>query len=474
MPKKFDAKNITERIVHNSKYYKNEANEIYMSYGPQPEKGVFLMSAPNLDPIIISVAKMPLSAGQKEVVRQLITNKAQKIAANQQVFNRVGFKDGNIYLDRGADRVTKVSPDSIKELKKSPVPFCRSKTAKDLLAPVISGDVSNRQGLKMMKKLVNVSSEQFPLVVAGVMSIFLPKGTRPILILEGIQGSAKSSTMRNLTRLVDPHQPPYVSMPTREKDLFINCHNRALAGFDNVSDIKPHVSDWLCQIATGGATASRKLYTDGDEFIIYAHALIILNGITTNAVRGDLLDRAIKIEAPFLAPEKRQTETELEEKFLKFHPVILGVLLRMAQYGLKNPRKLPDELKGSRLADFCEWTYSWAPAAGINPEKLIKKIVENQRRAKLEVLNEDTVTSIILELLEDNDGTWEGRSTNLFQEFSIIADNRKGAKLKNLPQSPQGLTGWLKRSMPSLKAAGINIASKHANKGRWYKISSGK
>ncbi len=96
MRKKFDAKSIMEKIVHsgNSKFYETESNEIYMSYGPQPKKGAFLMSASNLDPIIISVAKMPLSAGQKEVVRQLIVDKAQKLAVKQQVFNRVGFKGG--------------------------------------------------------------------------------------------------------------------------------------------------------------------------------------------------------------------------------------------------------------------------------------------------------------------------------------------------------------------------------------------
>lgn len=217
MRKKFDAKNIMEKIVHNSKYYKTEANEIYMEYGPQPEKGAFLMSAPNLDPIIISVAKIPLSMAQKEVVRQLIADKAQKLAVKQQVFNRVGFKDGNIYLDRGTDVAIKVTPDTIKKLKNNQVPIYRSKTMKDLPPPKLDEEPIKRM-LKLLKKIINVSNNEFPLIFAWLMAAFLTKGTKPILILEGTQGTAKSSTMRTLIRLIDPHQPPYVSLPTREKD----------------------------------------------------------------------------------------------------------------------------------------------------------------------------------------------------------------------------------------------------------------
>ena len=472
MKNKFNAKKLMRQVVHNgeSKFFLTEANEIYMSYGPHPQKGAFLMLATNLDPIIISAAKMPLSSAQKEAVRQLIIDEGHKLALAQQVSTRIGAKGDNLYVDLGNNGTAKVTAKGVTIQKESPVPYFKSKTLSSLPEPDLSADIPIRHGLKLLKKLINVTNAQFMLVVAWLMSLFLLKGEKPILILEGGQGSAKTTTMKNLTKILDPHQPPHVSLSTREKDIFITAHNRALVGFDNVSDIRANVSDWLCQISSGGATASRKLYTDGEEFIIYAHSSIILNGITTNAVRGDLLDRAIKIETPVLGPEARQTGTELDAKFQEHHPIILGALLRMAQYGLKNPRTLPDELKGSRLADFCQWTYSWAPAAEVSPEALLEKIVENQRRAKLEVLSEDTVTAIMLELLEDNDDNWAGSSTRLFEEFRRVAQGRM-IKLSNLPDSPRALTAWLVRSEPSLAASGIEISRKHSNRGTLYTIS---
>ena len=162
MRKKFNEKTIMEKIIADSTFYKDEANEICMEYRPQSEKGAFEMSAFNLDSIIVSVAKMPLSAGQKEVVRLRITEKAQKLAVEQQVFNRVGFKDGSIYIDRGADGVTKVTADTIiKKVKKSSAPFRKNKTMRGLPTPDLSNKVPIRDGLKKLKRLINVANAEF-------------------------------------------------------------------------------------------------------------------------------------------------------------------------------------------------------------------------------------------------------------------------------------------------------------------------
>ncbi|MFT7146172.1 MAG: hypothetical protein ACJASZ_001047, partial [Yoonia sp.] len=101
----------------------------------------------------------------------------------------------------------------------------------------------------------------------------------PILILNGEQGSAKSTTARVLRNLIDPANPIARSAPNSEQDLVIAAkHNHVLA-FDNLSTIKPMMADAFCRIATGGGFGTRKLHTDSEEMLFSATRPCLLNGI---------------------------------------------------------------------------------------------------------------------------------------------------------------------------------------------------
>lgn len=446
---------VVDHIVRKSKFYVTDAKQYFMLYKPDVTKGVFPLEPSNIYPIITSYMRKPCGSGQKQFIYEMVMIEAKKTAVEQQVFTRCAYHDDALYLDLGKNGIVEITAEHIEILQVSPVPFYRHDTMRDLPIPKFSKKLSPKQAVLRLRKILNIPVEDLRLVVAWLLSAFCP-GTKPILILEGSHGSAKSSTMCNIIRILDWHSSMLTGLPKTDRDLLVAVRNRGIAGFDNISKITDNISDLLCQIATGGSGRFRKLYSDGDEYVIHVHTLIALNGITTGATRGDLLDRALRVETPPLRAKTRKTEEEVEAAIAKYHPIILGALLQAVQYALQNPCKLPVELRESRLVDFCEWSYRWAPALGLNPSNLVKYIIENQKGTKLEVLSNDSVAAIILDLVDRNGGEWVGTSSALLEEFSYEANVRK-IQYSERMKSPVALTSWLKREAPALEAAGIKI-----------------
>ena len=233
--------------------------------------------------------------------------------------------------------------------------------------PGLSTDIDPKVIRKAFRQLHNLTPEHEAIALAWLMAPLGPPSTFPVMLLEGQQGSGKSSTANKFSGMLDPHTALTCSLPTNEKDLFILARNRKVVFFDNISEMKDTISDRLCRMASGAAIVYRKLYTDADCFTVTAHPAIAMNGITIGAARPDLLDRALRVETYRIPDEKKLTEATLNQRFKEFHPQLLGAMAKAVQYALNNPKKLPVDLKGTRLVDFAEWTYSWAPAFKFDP-----------------------------------------------------------------------------------------------------------
>ena len=70
-----------------------------------------------------------------------------------------------------------------------------------------------------------------------------PQGPYPLLILQGEQGSAKSTTAKLLRRIIDPVTAPLRTPPREERDLLIAANNSWVVAYDNLSGIPPWLSD---------------------------------------------------------------------------------------------------------------------------------------------------------------------------------------------------------------------------------------
>jgi hypothetical protein len=264
---------------------------------------------------------------------------------------RLARHEDDIYLDLGDPRwqAIRISGGTWSVVPNPPVRFRRPAGLRSLPVPVHGGSLAE------LRDLVNVGSdESFVLMVGWLVGTLNPDIPFPVLDLIGEQGAAKSTTARILRQIVDPNASPLRSLPRDERDLGIAASSRWIVAFDNLSDLRPWISDGICRLATGGGIATRTLYSDDDETVFDVRRPVILNGIEDVAVRSDLLDRAIVIELPRVPDERRRTEAEIDAEFVGAWPRLLGAVLDAAAAALAALPSTHLE-RPPRMADFARW-----------------------------------------------------------------------------------------------------------------------
>src|SRR5207237_9906417 len=114
-----------------------------------------------------------------------------------------------------------------------------------------------------LRGLLNAESEEsWILFRAWLLSALRAVGPFPVLALHGEQGCGKSTITRVLRELVDPNEAALRAQPRDDRDLVIAANNSWMPCWDNLSKLPIWLSDALCRLATGGAFATRQLYTD--------------------------------------------------------------------------------------------------------------------------------------------------------------------------------------------------------------------
>ncbi len=375
-------------------------------------------------------------------------SRAEFDGPERRVFYRVGELDGRLYLDLGDPtwRSVEVDPDGWRIVATPPVRFRRVRSMHALPVPTRGGSIED------LRRFVNVrSDDDWTLVVAWLLAALRPTGPYPMLVLNGEQGTAKSTLTRLLRSLVDPFKAPVRAFPRDERDLAVSADNAHVLAFDNVSAVNPWLSDALCRVSTGGGFAVREHYKDRDEAIFDAMRPMILNGIDGFVTRADLADRAIVLTLEPIAEGARLTEAELWAGFEDVRPGILGALLDAVATGLRN---LPSIRLATlpRMADFALWATACEPA--LWPPGTFERAYSGNRAGTVEsTLDGDPVAAGVRKLAQQPGG-WEGTATELLATLAATFPDPRAA---NLPKSPRGLADKLRRLAPFLRAAGVGV-----------------
>lgn len=267
--------------------------------------------------------------------------------------------------------------------------------------------------MEALQPFVNCADTDWPLIVGWLVAAFRPSGPYPVLLLQGPQGSAKSTTTRLLLELVDPGNPVThpLRLPTYEDDLAIMAHNHWVLAFDNLSGLSLRLSDALARLATGAGIARRRLYTDSEESLLSAARPIILNGIDEIAVRADLLDCAIRVECLPIGEETRRQEHALWQAFQRQRPQILGALFSAVGAALRNQHTVQlDHLP--RTADFATWVAAAEPALPWPAGAFLQAYQANCAEAQTVQAVDDELARALIALFGNAD-RWEGTATEL-------------------------------------------------------------
>ena len=305
------------------------------------------------------------------------------------------------------------------------------------------------------------------------------KGPYPALIINGEQGSAKSSMAAMLRGLIDPNKSLLRGIPHNEADLPLGARNSWVVALDNVSHVSDTVSDMLCRIATGGSFVKRQLYTDFEESSHTVQRPILINGIEDVVTRGDLIDRSLTITLAQIPKEQRKSDNAIRERFQRMHARILGGLLDAAVMALNRRHDIVlPELP--RMADFAIWVSAAEPALTFERVKVSECTFEWKPGAFLDTYfkRQESANSIILEtvpwldalkdLLVCNKNGWEGSATQLHAELSARAGS--AASLKTWPRFARTLNGALRRIAPHLRNIGIDVLQARNNTGSIVRI----
>ena len=263
------------------------------------------------------------------------------------------------------------------------------------MRPVGGGSVA------LLCKYINVGSdENWMLCLAWLVAALRPTGPYPILVLQGEQGSAKSTMGKILRRIADPAVAPVRTPPRSDRDLVIAASNSWIVAYDNLSGIQHWLSDALCRLATGGGFSTRELYTDSDEVIFNAMRPVILNGIDHLTERADLAERALILHLPRISPSERKDEQKLYADFERDLPQITGALYSALSLALSRIKDVQIDTK-PRMADFALWAAAAAPGLfGFTPEMFLLAYRGNRAEAVQETLEGDSVAATVLEWFE--------------------------------------------------------------------------
>jgi hypothetical protein len=323
--------------------------------------------------------------------------------------------------------------------------FRRAQGMLPLSEPIKGGNLTE------LRNLVNIPGDtDFDCYVACLVGALRPQGPYPVLEIKGEYGSAKSSAQKYWRNLIDPNTAPLRRPPREPRDLAIAANNSWVVSLNNLSYLPDWLSDDLCCVSTGLGFAVRSLYSDMDETIFTFQRPVVINGIEDVIARGDLADRRLSLCLPAIAPGAYQTEKELDRKFAKAAPGILGRLLDIVSVALKN---LPTTkvAKLPRMADFVTWIEAAAPALGWEPEAFAEIY-----RTKVALGNAAVLEVPVAEAIQKLHLPFKGPASELLIELTgLVAE--KVTRQKAWPKNGGWLSNRLRLLAPDLRRVGIQV-----------------
>ena len=378
-----------------------------------------------------------------------LIGRAKYQGAEHSVHIRLAQVGDVIYLDlagKESDAI-KITPDGWSLITNPPVKFIRPNGMLPIHKPKRGGSIDD------LARLVNLSNkDDLKLLVCCLTYYLSPMGPFPIIIIQGEQGSAKSTFSKIIKSLIDPSSAPLRSAPKNERDLMISAQNGWLLVFDNLSKVSQDMSDALCRLSTGGGISTRTLYTNAEEIILQAIRPICLNGITEFATKPDLLDRSLIFKLSPIPKRVRKEERVFWAEFEEVAPKILGLILDGVSMGLKNLTKVKlDELP--RMADFAKFATAAEESFGWSQGSFMEAYLKNLGIGLDTSLESDPVAQAVLDWDVDS---WLGTATELLEKLEQYAPDST-TRSQFWPKTPSALSSKLRRLASSLREAGTSI-----------------
>lgn len=390
-----------------------------------------------------------------------LSGRARFDSKYRQTFLRAAYSETGYWLDLGDPSWAgiHIEPGQWTGKPSCDPMFIRRESTMPLPLPLHNGVIDPLWGC------INIPEKDRLLVITYLIECLRPETHHPILVLDGEQGSAKSTTQRMLKELIDPSAMPLRVAPKKDQDLFIAAANDHLLSYNNLSSISPEQQDALCCLSTGGTFATRQLYTNNAEVVVSILRPVILNGIGTLITAQDLLERSLYLELPILTEYARQTDSELNQRFEENRAGILGGLLNIMCKALA---LLPEMSKANlpRMADFVLLGRAVASVLGLDPSEFDQLYKDNQRRALEKGLDTCPIYPALVRMLDDMPHGFYGNYSELLQKLERFSDVRP----QDWPKSAKGVSKIIKRQAAALRKININVVFDSVRYSEGYRV----
>lgn len=333
---------------------------------------------------------------------------------------RVAPIHGGIEVDLGDELHTRVRITAGKvELIEagSDVVFFRTANTQAMAMPAEKGD------WQLLKKYLNVHATDALLLVAWITYTLAhpktPSSKFPILVLQGNEGSGKTSLCRNIIiRIIDPSALGVQVFPQNPKDLAIAGLNAHVLCFDNLRSFKASMADMLCIAATGGTISNRQLYTDAEQQAIRLHVALVLNGIHSFIDTPDLSQRCLPIHLIAMDKSKRKSEEELTKELEADLPSIMrGLFDLIASIFAHLPNV--EITHPERMIDFVTWLGAMERVDNI-PAGIYQGLYsEVLQQGQLDTLMDNPLAAAIITFMDEFKGdVWSDTPSELLTALS--------------------------------------------------------
>ncbi len=327
-------------------------------------------------------------------------------------------------------------------------------------------------------KYCRVPESERAVFIAYLLTLLIGDIEHPCLVINGEQGSGKTTMCIFIKALIDPVGDSRPNLcPRRESEWVLLFQENYLIAIDNLATISSSTSDTLCGYVTGIRERRRKLYTDNETIDYDICQPIILNGIHEVIKNEDMLSRSIvlTLEKPVNEESVADEKVSLMEEFKKDCPAIWGGMVNILSEALENYKPCIADRYGRdiRMPAFYDYGYciceAWEKGQGEVFCKRYGAMLDSQLKQFKK--NPDLVAVIVI-FLEENNYEWESTMqyfSNKLNELVALAEVEDDVKI---PSAPNRLSREINNLRFELKRDGVTVEmSKTPNNSRYIRLT---
>lgn len=392
----------------------------------------------------------------KTTVSQKVIDDARAVLSGiaadvvKQVYVRVANLGDVVFIDLG-NRYVEITADGWQFTNQPSVPFRRPAGMLPLPEPAVQYEERLEDTLG---EVLGLSGSNLLLAIAWLIGAYNNRDY-PILVLNGEQGSGKSTTAEILKSLIDPAEVALRAVPRDEQGLAVAAINSWVVALDNLSSVPDWLSDALCRVSTGAGYSARRLYFDLEEVFALTQRPVIINGIPELASRGDLQDRSIVITLPGITNIQRRSKENIISRFKELLPVMLSQVFDAVSAALTAKGKVTIPTL-PRMADFALWVAGGIEVATHSSVQDFLSAYEGNCQDTVLALLDTSAIGQALQAFAAKQKRWTGTTSDLRDK--LILQTLGTPTERTLQQmSAKALSNELRHLAPVLRKVGVSI-----------------